>query len=328
MLRTIALLTAATLTLGTLPTRAAEGTGREKGVKLTEQEGLVRVEIDGKHFGDYRFDEKDANFKRPYMYPVNAADGQCVTSDQVRLKTKEHPHHRSFWVSHENVNGVNHWTITPDAGLQKHVKFLEPLTGDTIKEEIEWLGKDKQHVQLREIRTVRFSSYPDGTRAIDLTVHLTAENEDVTLGDAKDAGLCSVRVHPQMSGDPKAKPSPGMITNAAGQHTEKEAWGKPANWCDYTGKIDGKTYGITTFDHPSNPRHPTTWHVRDYGLMSANCWGYSYFDKKNPKGAGDMKIDKGKSVTFQYRVLIHTGDVKAANVDEKYKEWAMSSVPH
>jgi len=45
---------------------------------------------------------------------------------------------------------------------------------------------------------------------------------------------------------------------------------KHADWCDYYGSIGGKTVGIAMFDHPSNPRHPTTWHVRDYGLFAAN----------------------------------------------------------
>jgi hypothetical protein len=39
---------------------------------------------------------------------------------------------------------------------------------------------------------------------------------------------------------------------------------------DYSGPIVGETWeGITWFDHPTNPRHPTHWHVRDDGWMSA-----------------------------------------------------------
>jgi len=29
--------------------------------------------------------------------------------------------------------------------------------------------------------------------------------------------------------------------------------------------------GVTLFDHPGNPRHPTHWHVRDDGWMGAAC---------------------------------------------------------
>ena len=32
---------------------------------------------------------------------------------------------------------------------------------------------------------------------------------------------------------------------------------------------NGKEYGVAVFDHPQNPRHPTRWHVREYGLLAA-----------------------------------------------------------
>ena len=54
----------------------------------------------------------------------------------------------------------------------------------------------------------------------------------------------------------------GHIVNADGLATEKEAWGKPANWCDYSGEIAGEKLGIAILDHPANPHHPVRWHVR------------------------------------------------------------------
>ena len=69
------------------------------------------------------------------------------------------------------------------------------------------------------------------------------------------------------------------------------------------------------------PRHPTTWHVRDYGLFAANPFGLRHFEKK-PKGAGNLKIEAGKSVTFAYRFYIHEGDTEAAKVEQRYGQWA------
>ena len=54
--------------------------------------------------------------------------------------------------------------------------------------------------------------------------------------------------------------------------TENSVWGKKSAWCDLSGKIDGKDYGAAILDHPSNPRHPSNWHVRHYGLLSANVF--------------------------------------------------------
>ena len=62
----------------------------------------------------------------------------------------------------------------------------------------------------------------------------------------------------------------GAIVNSYGGSQEMETWGKRAHWCDYVGPVNGKTVGITIMDSPGNFRYPTYWHVRDYGLMTAN----------------------------------------------------------
>lgn len=293
-------------------------------VKLTQDATSVKVEIDGKPFTVYHFmPGDDPAFHRPFCYPVLAADGQGVTSDQVVTNPKEHPHHRSFWVAQGNVNGVDHWSHAKGAGIQKHIKF-DKLDGDTLVEELEWSGKTPDAPPLlKETRTLRFFALEDGTRGIDLTAAFTPANGDVTFGDTKEAGIAAVRVHPQIGNNDKGdKHRDGVLTNSKGAHGEKEIWGKPADWCDESGMIDGKPYGVAIFDHPENPRHPTTWHTREYGLHAANIFGLHDFDPKHvPKGAGDLKLEAGKTLAFKYRILFHQGDAAAAKLDERFKEW-------
>jgi hypothetical protein len=294
-------------------------------VKLTTGDTSVQVDIGGKPFTTYRFgaDEKPP-FVRPFFYPVLAADGTEVTSDQLRTNPKEHPHHRSIWIAHGDVNGIDHWSFQqkPAPPKQRHIKFAK-LEGDGFVEELIWDDLAGQPL-LNEMRTVRFIPYVDGSRGIDVTVQLTAASSDVTLADTKEAGLCAVRVAAQIS----AKP---MLINSAGgkaTNTKEEnqfVWGKPADWCDESGMIDGKPYGIAIFDHPSNPRHPTTWHARTYGLVAPNPFGLHEFDKKLPKGAGDFKIPKGQSATFRYRVIVHEGAAATASLGDKYKEFSDSA---
>ena len=125
----------------------------------------------------------------------------------------------------------------------------------------------------------------------------------------------------------KGKPGTGHIVLSTGLRDDEMpakgdtlTWGKHAAWCDYWGKIGGKTVGIAMFDHPTNPVHPTTWHVRDYGLFAANPFGLHDFEKKEP-GAGNLNIPAGQSVTFKYRLYIHEGDEKKAKVAERYQEY-------
>ena len=88
--------------------------------------------------------------------------------------------------------------------------------------------------------------------------------------------------------------------------------------------MNGKTIGIAIFDHPDNPRHPTTWHVRDYGLFAANPFGLHDFEK-NLNTRGDLVIPKGQEVTFRYRFYLHEGDEQQAKVADTYKEYIRSA---
>jgi len=283
-------------------------------VRLIEEKATVRVEIGGKHFTTYYFaDGMGRPYVRPFFYPVLAADGTPLTSDQATAGG-DHPHHRSLWVAHGDVNGADHWSLNAKPPpRQRHIRFVS-LAGDTIVQELQWEDKTSEPI-LRETRTMRFIVYPDGARAIDFKLVFEPLDKPVTFGDTKEAGLCSVRMAKEISKNP-------AITNSAGATGEKACWGKPAKWCDQSGVIDGKPFGIAILDHPSNPRHPATWHVRAYGLMTANIFGLHDFDPKKPKGAGNLTIEKGKPVTFRYRVVVHAGDAAAAKIDEKWQHFA------
>ena len=113
----------------------------------------------------------------------------------------------------------------------------------------------------------------------------------------------------------------GRIENSCGGIGEAETWGKPAHWCDYSGSLKGNPVGIAIFDHPKNLRHPTTWHARDYGLIAANPFGLSYFEKK-PKGAGNFTIKRSFSRSFRYRFVFHQGDVKDGKIKERFAAYS------
>ena len=101
--------------------------------------------------------------------------------------------------------------------------------------------------------------------------------------------------------------------------------GKPADWVDYSGTINGKPLGVAIFDHPSSFRHPTTWHARAYGLFAANPFGRREFTR-DPAQDGSWTVPEGKSIVFRYRVLIHPGDAREAGLADAYKEYAASAV--
>jgi len=128
----------------------------------------------------------------------------------------------------------------------------------------------------------------------------------------------AIRLAPTMRVEGKV--GKGHIVNSEG-HRDGQAWGKRAAWCDYYGPLNGEVVGVAIFDHPDNPKHPTWWHVRTYGLFAANPFGVHYFEGK-PKGTGDITIPAGESLAFRYRLYFHKGDTEQAKVAEHYREYA------
>ena len=119
-----------------------------------------------------------------------------------------------------------------------------------------------------------------------------------------------------------SKGAAGSIVTSEGLKNA-EAWGKPARWIDYSGPIEGRRVGIAIFDHPTNLRHPTHWHARDYGLFAANPFGLHDFTGA-PAGAGDFTIPEGDSLALRYRFVFHEGDAEAAGIDRRWRNaWVL-----
>jgi hypothetical protein len=79
--------------------------------------------------------------------------------------------------------------------------------------------------------------------------------------------------------------------------------------------------GVAFFDHPGNPKHPTYWHVRGYGLFAANVFGEHDFFKDESRD-GSITLEPGETMRFRYRVLIHSGDPDSVNLNKHYAGWA------
>ena len=167
-------------------------------------------------------------------------------------------------------------------------------------------------------RTLRiYEPANSSERILDFDITLHASNGELTFGDTKE-GTMAIRLAETMK--LKGPIGHGHIVNSEGVRDD-ETWGKRANWCDYYGPVDSKTVGVAIFDHPQNPRHPTWWHVRDYGLFAANPFGQHDFEKLTNKSAGNLTVPAGGSLTFRYRFYLHEGDEMQAHVAQRYQEY-------
>jgi hypothetical protein len=153
-------------------------------------------------------------------------------------------------------------------------------------------------------------------RIVDFDITLTAAADAVTFGDAKD-GLFGIRMRPVL----QEAGGTGHIGNADGLAGERQLWGKPSNWCDYSGTVNGEKVGIAILDHPENPRHPVRWHARGYGLFAANPFALAAFTGDKTKD-GSLTVAPGQSVRFRYRVIIHEGDAQDAGIATQWAKYS------
>ena len=300
--------------------KASGGSQVKGGVRIDEVDKKLRVEINGKLFTEYHYQD----VPRPFFYPVIGPTGvpvirhwpmKAINKDEAQ----DHVHHKSLWFTHGEVNGQDFWGEgSSRSGTIVHDKFLKVGSGRRMGEIVstnKWVAKDGK-VVCTDTRTHRFYNQPNG-QSMDIEITIHASEGKVVLGDTKE-GSIAIRLAPTMR--LKGKVGKGHIVNSEGD-TDGSTWGKRAAWCDYYGPVDGQVVGVAIFDHPSNPKHPTWWHVRDYGLFAANPFGVHNFENK-PAGTGDITIPAGKSLTFKYRFYFHKGNEKQGKVAEHYREYA------
>ena len=302
----------------------------KSGVLITESaSNSLRVEINGELFTEYRF---GANEPRPSFYPLLGPGGSGMTRNwpmkEIPGEEHDHVHHRGLWFTHGKVNGVDFWTEGPTQGRIVHRGFAEikssALQG-SIKSRNDWLAANGQVICSDE-RVFRVHARNHNERLFDFEITLLASHGELTLGDTKEAAMAirvaeTMRVTKPTPKGQKPVPGDGRIITSTGA-LNQDAWGKRAAWCDYSGPVAGKILGIAIFDHPSNPKHPTWWMVRDYGLFAANPFGQHEFEKTSNPHSGDIVVSAGGSVTFRYRFYLHEGDEKQARVAERFAEYA------
>lgn len=272
-------------------------------VKLEKQGDSVEVTIDGRPFTVFNFAKEHA---KPYFSPVRAADGAIITRGLEN--PKDHPHHKGIWLAIDEVNGIKFWAEKGKIENQD-IQVVAPQ-GNPARLQVvnRWLGEDGRPVL---IESTLISIFAD--RLMTYDIRFAAADVPVTFGDTKE-GLFGLRL-----ADPLRESQGGRIINAEGKKGMKECWGQQAAWVDYCGEIEGKTYGVTIFDNPQNPRR-SRFHVRDYGLFTVSPFGdHAYTNGKEP--VNELTLKPGESVRFKYGLYVHTGDVTGGKVADEYQEY-------
>lgn len=305
-------------------------------VSITEKEDRLRIELNGELFTEYIFKGEERYF--PLFYPVMSPGQVPMTRrypiELVDGEDTDHPHHQSLWFAHSDVNGHSFWAVkeygTTKPGKTVHQKFTEISSGKDsghFISENAYVAADGKTI-MTDTRTVRFNAPSDAMapRLIDITIAFHASNGPVTFGDQKDAGMAirvasDLQVARRTGKGTETTPAAGHLVNSEGDKDDA-TWGKRARWVDAYGEVGGKPVGVAIFDHPSNPRYPSYWHSRTYGLVTANIFGKHHFEKLADPKAGELIIPAGETVTFRWRFAFHRDDPTKADVEGLFKAFS------
>jgi hypothetical protein len=245
---------------------------------------------------------------RPFFFPLLGPSGRSV----VRMghpDAPDHGHHRGLWWGHSNVGGVDFWSET---GATQQVRQEEWVHYQDGHEEagmvvrLGWIDSHKVKLMQQELVAV-LRPLDSGESWLELQSAFSTPLEQLPLGKT-NFGFLGLRVAASMS----ARYGAGKLTSSDGTTGEKDIFARPARWMDYSGPIFKETVeGVTWFDHPSNLHHPTSWHVRDDGWMSAA------FCLQN-----GHKLEKDRALTLRYGFHVHASALEARTAEARFKEFA------
>ena len=286
----------------------------------------IDVLVGGKPFTTYYFGSQAA---KPYLFPLRSAQGTVVTRSYPMVSNipgedHDEPHQRAMYFAHGDINGYDFWGEaefvrwshhSPSAFGRTVFRALDEIrSGESgvLRAEFDLVTSGKENIA-EETQAYTFSG-DERMRIIDCRFIIRANHGPLRIGDTKE-GTFAIRVVKAL------EPPTGHMVNSNGATGEKAIWGRRADWVDYYGNVAGESVGLAILDHPENLRHPTYWHARQYGLLAANPFGLREFLHDRHQD-GSYVIPAEGSLTLRYRVLIHHGDFREADVAGAYRRYA------
>jgi len=277
----------------------------------------------------------------PYFHPLRTLDGATLTD----LRPGDHLWHRGLRFAWKKINGLEgYWAWPEGVGRwpdkemgRTEVTAVKVIAGKDYSArfelELSYHPAGKPAV-LTEKRTILVST-PDekGRYQIDWQGNFTAGAEDAfldrtpILGEQGGkpwggyAGLQFRVIHrDHLAAWTLLNSEGGSATNKADPKKGVEALhGKQARWMDMTLDFkDGKTAGVTLFDHPDNLRYPAVWHVSS---MPNELIQTTIFN-------GPYNLKEGKSLSFRYLILIHPDRIDKTFLENQWKEFTKPVNPN
>jgi hypothetical protein len=250
-------------------------------------------------------------YAKPFFYPLIGPSGRSLTR-MGHPDAPDHDHHKSLWWAHQFVGGVNFWEErggSQQIRQETWVHFQDGPDWAGLVTRLGWIDAHKVRLMQQEMMAI-YRPLEKQEAWLELQTTFFSSLEKLPLART-NFGFIGLRVSAGIC----ARFGGGRLTSSEGNRGEKALFAQPARWMDYSGPNVGETWeGITWFDHPRNPRHPASWHVRDDGWMSpAFCLREGW------------DLHKNQPLRLRYGFHLHGGDVTPKIAEAHFKTFGDSS---
>ena len=270
-------------------------------VRFHHAAGRVHIRINGDPFATYVY--QDEEIPRPYFCNVRTPSGRLVTRPRPLGEDDLNDHplmHPGIWLAFGDLSGNDYWRLK--ARIQSAV-FVDVPQGNRRRGLLpafnRYYSQDGETVVCEE--ACLFTIIPQQTHTILVwdSVFTTVDKRPIIFGDQEEMGL-GVRMASVIA---EKRNLGGLLTDSEERTTAEHVWGQAAQWCDYSGMINGQPAGITIAGHRDNFRKPW-WHARDYGFMAANLFGRQAMKQGD---ASRTVIKPGDSLQLRFTIVVHDG---------------------
>lgn len=249
----------------------------------------------------------DAQTHRPYFQNLRTPSGIQVTRHHPPSGNDPTDHadlHPGLWLGFADIGGRDFWRNKGPKVVNENLTIAADGKGsfEVVNRYID--GSD---TLLVEHTKYLVTPLPAGYLLV-VDTRLDPQTDGLWMGNEEEMGL-GVRVATPLA---VKSGKGGSITNSAGDVNEKGTWGKPADWCDLSGTIDGKPVGVALFSDRNNP-NKTWFHSRDYGYAVVNNFG------EHAGAPVKMPLTKDKPLHLRYGVFVHEGE--KVDVAGEYKRF-------
>ncbi len=268
----------------------------------TSVEGQIPIRVGDQQIALYVY--QDDEISRPYFAHLRAPGAPQVSRNHPPIAGKDRADHGTFhpglWMSFGDISGNDYWRL---AAPVAQTMYAIPDNTRSLKVQNRYgTAENPDAIVCNEDCTYTVVVRQDGY--LLLWDSIFSSNDEFYFGDQEEMGIgfrvaTPIRVESEEAG--RIPAGNGTMVDSEGRKNGDEIWGNTADWCDYSGTLDGKHVGMTLFCHPDNFR-PSWFHARDYGLLEANPFGREAFGKGEKS---KVVVKPGEQLRLRYGVFVH-----------------------